>query len=95
MSDFVLFLQEFNVVGIAVGLVMAAKVNEFVNSLIEDVVTPLLLAPVFKKLNIEKLEDMSYNGILYGKAIAKLISFIVVAVLVFFFIKKMWLPTSK
>jgi len=56
--------------------------------LIEDVVTPLLLAPVFKRLKIEKLEDMSYNGVLYGKAIAKLISFIVVAVLVFFFIKK-------
>lgn len=95
MSDFVLFLQEYNVVGIAVGLVMAAKVNEFVNSLIEDVVTPLLLTPVFKRLNIEKLEDMSHNGILYGKAIAKLISFLVVAILVFFFIKKMWLPTNK
>jgi len=88
MNEFIGFLQDFNVIGIAVGLVMAAKVNEFVNSLIEDVVTPLLLAPVFKRLKIEKLEDMSYNGVLYGKAIAKLISFIVVAVLVFFFIKK-------
>jgi len=95
MNEFIGFLQDFNVIGIAVGLVMAAKVNEFVNSLIEDVVTPLLLAPVFKRLKIEKLEDMSYNGVLYGKAIAKLISFIVVAVLVFFFIKKVWLPTTK
>ena len=89
MSEFIVFLQEYNVVGIAVGLVMAAKVNEFVSSLIEDVITTLLLAPVFKKLGIDKLDDMSYCGVLYGKALAKLISFIVVALLVFFFIKKM------
>ena len=89
MSEFIVFLQEYNVVGIAVGLVMAAKVNEFVSSLIEDVITPLLLAPVFKKLGIDKLDDMSYCGVLYGNALAKLISFIVVALLVFFFIKKM------
>lgn len=95
MSEFTAFLQEYNVVGIAVWLVMAAKVNEFVSSLIEDVITPLILNPVFKRLKIDKLEDMSANGVLYGKAIAKLISFIVVALIVFFFIRKMWLPTAK
>jgi len=68
---------------------MAAKVNEFVNSMIEDVVTPLLFNPLFQKLKIEKLEDLNYKGILYGKALAKLISFIVVAIIVFIFIKKM------
>jgi large conductance mechanosensitive channel len=51
--------------------------------LIDDLVTPLLLAPAFKKLKVEHLEDLSWHGILWGKVLSNLIKFVVVAVLVF------------
>ncbi|MBR6907271.1 hypothetical protein IKN40_01890 [bacterium] len=46
-------------------------------------VTPLFFTPVFKKLKIEKLEDLSWHGVLYGKALARLIDFLLTAFIVF------------
>jgi large conductance mechanosensitive channel len=72
------FLNQYGVIGVAIGLIIAAKVNDLVGTIVEDVVTPAILSPVLKKLQLDKLEDLSWNGILYGKAIAKFITFIVV-----------------
>ena len=49
--------------------------------------TPLFFAPLFKKLKIDKLEDLSRHGVLYGKALARLIDFLITAFLVFLVIK--------
>ena len=92
IQEFLAFLQWYNVVWVAVWLIIASKVTDLVNSLVEDVVTPLILNPVFKRLHIDKLEDMSYNGVLYWKALAKLLSFIVVALLIFILVKNFDLP---
>ena len=40
-------------------------------------------------LKIDKLEDLSYKGVLYGKLIARTIDFIIVALLVFLVVKKL------
>jgi len=50
-------------------------------------VTPLFFTPLFKKLKINKLEELSWNGVLYGKALARLIDFLITAFLVFLVIK--------
>lgn len=93
-QQFMSFLQWYNVIWVAVWLIIAAKVNELVSSLIEDLITPLVLSPLFKKLHIDKLEDMSWNWVLYGKVIAKLISFVIIALLIFSLVKNLWLPTK-
>ena len=49
-EEFVAFLTKFNVVGVAVGLIIAVKVGDLVKSLIEDLVVPAVLAPLFAKL---------------------------------------------
>jgi large conductance mechanosensitive channel len=51
--------------------------------LIEDFVTPLIFSPILKKLKIEKLEDLSWHGVLYGKALARFIDFLLTAFIVF------------
>jgi large-conductance mechanosensitive channel len=49
----------------------------------------LFFTPLFKKLKVDKLEDLSWKGILYGKALARLIDFVLTAFLVFLVIKYM------
>ncbi|MBQ9553455.1 hypothetical protein IJU97_00355 [bacterium] len=43
----------------------------------------MFFTPIFKKLKIEKLEDLSWHGVLYGKALARLIDFLLTAIIVF------------
>jgi large-conductance mechanosensitive channel len=60
-QEFILFIETYNIFGVAIGLLIATKVADFTKSIVEDLVTPLFFKPVFKKLKIEKLEDLSYK----------------------------------
>ena len=88
-ADFMEFIATYNVIWVAIWLLIANKVGEWTKSFIEDFITPLILAPLFKKLKIDKLEDLSLKGVLYGKLIARTIDFIIIALLVFLVIKKL------
>ena len=89
LHEFMAFLENYNVLGMAVGLLIATKVGALVKGLIEDLVTPLLLNPLFTKLKVKNLEWLSFKGVLYGKTLATLIDFLVTAFLVFMLIKYM------
>lgn len=86
-QEFMEFIATYNVIWVAIWLLIATKVGEWTKSFIEDFITPLIFAPILKKLKIDKLEDLSWRGILYGKLLARTIDFIVVALVVFFVIK--------
>ena len=88
-ADFMEFIATYNVIWVAIWLLIATKVGEWTKSFIEDFITPLILAPLFKKLKIEKLEDLSWKGVLYGKLIARTIDFIIIALLVFLVVKNL------
>lgn len=89
-AEFMEFIAQNNVVWVAIWLLIATKVGELTKSLIEDFVTPLIFSPILKKLKIEKLEDLSWRWVLYGKLLARAIDFIIVALVVFFVIKALW-----
>lgn len=89
IQEFMDFMLKNNVIGVAIGLLIATKVGEVIKSLIEDLITPLVLQPVFKKLKVENIEKLSARGVLYGKVIARLIEFVVVALLVFLLVKNL------
>lgn len=48
LEEFSAFLAEYNVVGTAIGLLVAVKVGDLVKSFVEDFVTPLFLLPFSK-----------------------------------------------
>ncbi len=56
LHEFMAFLEQYNVVGMAVGLLVATKVGALVKGLVEDLVTPVLLNPLFTKLKVKNLE---------------------------------------
>ncbi|MEI7478267.1 MAG: MscL family protein [bacterium] len=93
IQEFIDFMLKNNVIGVAIGLLIATKIGELVKSLIEDLITPLLLNPVFTKLKVKNLEELSARGVLYGKVIARLIEFFVIALIVFFIVKAFHVQT--
>ena len=86
-KDFVSFLAQYNVLGIAVGLLIATKIGELVKGMIDDLITPLILGPVLRKLKVKNIEALSYKGILYGKVISTIIDFLITAFLVFLVVR--------
>ncbi len=93
IQEFMDFLAKNNVIGVAIGLLIATKVGEVIKSLVEDLLTPLLLQPVFKRLKVENIEKLSARGVLYWKVIARLIEFVIVALIVFIIIKNLGIKT--
>ncbi len=89
------FIKEQNIIGAAVGIIMWLKVWEVVKSLVEDVIMPAVLQPVLKAANIEKIADLAYNGIFYGKFISTVLDFLVVAAVVYFIINGFQKKFSK
>ena len=83
------FIMDYNVIWVAIWLLIATKIGEWTKSFIEDFITPLILTPIFKKLKIEKLEDLSWRWVLYWKLLARTIDFIIIALLVFLVVKKL------
>ena len=88
-KEFKMFIMRGNVVDLAVAVIIGAAFNAIVGSLINDVITPLLLKPTMEALGVTKLEEVDWNGVLYGKFIASVINFVVTAFIIFLMVKAM------
>jgi large conductance mechanosensitive channel protein len=92
MAGFMNFVREQGVVGLAVGLVLGTQVKTVVDQLVISFITPLLglLLPGQGDL-IHKSFTVSMNGkqadFVYGAFVSVLISFLIVAALVYFLVK--------
>lgn len=89
LNEFKTFIMRGNVVDLAVAVIIGGAFGAIVGSLINDVITPLLLKPVMTALHVDKLENLAWNGVLYGKFIASVINFLVTAFIIFLMIKGM------
>jgi len=95
LKEFKTFIMRGNVVDLAVAVIIGAAFGAIVNSLVADVITPLLLKPTMESLGVEKLEGLAWNGVLYGKFLATVINFVVVGFVIFLLIKGMNAATKK
>lgn len=88
MKEFKQFLLRGNVVDLAVGVVIGAAFGTIVTSLVTDILTPLIGA-IAKVPNFDGLVFTINNSIFkYGHFLNALISFLLVAGAVFFFVVK-------
>lgn len=78
-----------NVVDLAVAVIIGAAFGAIVSSLVEDVVTPLILTPALEAARVKNLEDLAWGSVKYGKFIAAILKFIIVAFALFLIIKGM------
>lgn len=87
-SEFKEFIAKGNAMDMAVGIIIGAAFSAIVTSLVADVITPALLNPALKAAHVENLADLkTENGILYGKFLAAVISFLVIAFVIFLMVK--------
>lgn len=95
MKEFKEFVMRGNVVDLAVGVIIGAAFGKIVSSLVEDIITPLLLKPALQAAGAENIEKWAPGGMLLGKFIAAVISFTVIAFVLFLIIKGMNAATKK
>ncbi len=88
MKKFFKEFKEFaiggNLIDLAVGVIVGGAFNAIISSLVGDIIVPAL-GLLFGGTGA--LEEMSYNGIMYGKFIASIITFLLTAITLFIFIK--------
>ena len=88
LKEFRNFAMKGNVVDLAVGVIIGAAFTAIVGSLIGDVLTPLLLKPALDYAQLSKLEDLTVLGaVKYGKFLAAVINFLIVAFVLFLVVK--------
>jgi large conductance mechanosensitive channel len=88
LSEFKAFAIKGNVVDLAIGVVIGAAFGKIVTSLIEDVITPLLLKPALDAAHLSKIEELTaFGGVKYGVFLSAVINFIIVAFILFLIIK--------
>jgi large conductance mechanosensitive channel len=89
-SEFKMFAMRGNVVDLAIGVIIGGAFGKIVSSLIDDVITPLLLKPALEAANLTRLEDlMLFGSVKYGNFLAALINFVLIAFVLFMIIKGM------
>jgi large conductance mechanosensitive channel len=89
LKEFKEFISRGNVVDLAVAVIIGGAFGAIVTSLVADIITPLILQPVIEKAGVANLAEVSWNGVLYGKFLAAVINFFVVAFCIFIIVKLM------
>jgi large conductance mechanosensitive channel len=88
MKNFLDFIREQGVVGLAVGFILGGAVSKVVSSLVEDIINPILGIVLG---TTESLETASFTigsiEILWGSFVSVIIDFLVIAMVVYFGVK--------
>ena len=95
LKEFKAFIMRGNVVDLAIGVIIAGAFGAIINSLVADIITPLLLQPALEAAGAASLEEWKPGGMLLGKFLSSVISFVVIAFVLFMIIKGMNAATKK
>lgn len=88
ISEFKDFIAKGNVMDLAVGVIIGGAFSGIVTSLVSDVITPAILNPALKAAQVADLAGLKTDGgILYGKFLAAIIGFLVIAFVIFLMVK--------
>ena len=95
IKEFKEFISRGSVMDMAVGIIIGGAFTDIVTSLVEDILSPIL--GIFGGANLEKLTvtlagDATLN---YGKFIAAIINFLIMALVIFLIIKAMNKASEK
>jgi large conductance mechanosensitive channel len=83
VKEFKEFALKGNVIDLAIGVIIGVAFGAIVSSLVEDVITPLILQPALKAAQVENLDQLAWGGVRYGKFLAAVIKFLVIALVLF------------
>lgn len=94
-KDFKEFALRGNVVDLAVAVIIGGAFGSIVSSLVDDVITPLLLNPALKAANVDQLDKLMWGSVKYGNFLAAVLKFIVIAFVIFVILRMMTAAMRK
>lgn len=89
LKEFKAFILRGNVIDLAVGVIIGAAFGSIVNSLVTDIITPILLTPALERAGVNDIAAWKPGNLLVGKFIASVISFVVIAFVLFLIVRLM------
>jgi len=87
LKEFKDFVMRGNVLDLAVAVVIGAAFTAIVSSLVDHVITPLLLAPALKFAHLEDIDKLAWGTVKYGSFISAIIKFVIIAFILFLIVK--------
>ena len=87
VKEFKDFALKGNIVDLAVAVIIGAAFGAIISSLVDDVITPLLLTPALKAAGAADIDHLTWGAVKYGKFLAAVIKFIIIALVLFSIIK--------
>ena len=89
IKEFKSFALKGNIVDLAVAVIIGGAFGTIVSSLVDDMITPILLAPALKAANVHEIASLSWGEIKYGNFLSAVIKFIMIAFVLFLLLKTM------
>lgn len=86
-KDFKAFALKGNVIDLAVAVIIGAAFGAIISSLVDDVITPLILTPLMTKAGVNDISGLAWGAVKYGKFLAAVIKFIMIAFVLFLIVK--------
>ncbi|MBQ1392240.1 MAG: large-conductance mechanosensitive channel protein MscL [Lachnospiraceae bacterium] len=94
IQEFKEFISRGSVMDLAIGVIIGSAFTAIVNSLVEDVIMPII-GIIIGKINFEDLKilitpasgDVAEVAVYYGRFIQNIVSFILIALVVFLIVK--------
>lgn len=87
IKEFKEFALKGNVIDLAIAVVIGAAFGAIVSSLVEDVITPLLLTPALEAAGAEDLDQLAWGAVKYGSFLAAVLKFFIIALVLFMIIQ--------
>lgn len=89
LKEFKDFAMKGNIVDLAIAVIIGGAFGSIISSLVDDIITPLLLAPALKAAGASEIDKLAWGAVKYGNFLSAVIKFIVIALVLFSIIKAM------
>jgi large conductance mechanosensitive channel len=87
VKEFRDFALKGNVVELAIAVIIGAAFGAIVSSMVDDVITPLLLQPALNAAGVKDLDKLAWGSVKYGNFLAAVLKFIIIALVLFALVK--------
>ena len=89
IKEFKEFALKGNVVDLAIAVIIGAAFSAIVSSLVEDIITPLILQPALNAAGVNDLDKLTWGAVKYGNFLAAVLKFLIIALVLFMVLKAM------
>lgn len=87
LKEFKDFVMRGNVLDLAVAVVIGAAFGAIVSSLVDNIITPLLLTPALKAARLQDIDKLAWGAVKWGLFVSAVIKFVIIAFILFMIVK--------